>query len=227
MIIAGAVGVVLLAVIIFVFTRGGDGDPAEATADANTPTLSGSVTVWYEGTAALRGEVANYATAVRAFVEAEDGIQLQPNCTSLAEQAALAVAYEPAPDVEVQKLWSDGATGFADAAATCGTLWTLPAAAPETILADVTAELDTAEEAWADLDGLVAEGLPDLPSGTLGTFRPRTPTPSATPSAPVVATPVAPTETTPGALPSIDIGDVFGTPTPTPSAPATPAAETP
>lgn len=208
----GVVGLALVAIAVFVLTTGGDKGAANAAEINTTPTVSGSVTLWYDGTAELRGEVINRAEAVRAFVEATDGIQLQPACTALAEQAAKAVAYQPAPDAEVQKLWSDGATGFADAASTCGTLWALPTEPPSAILARVTTALDQADQAWADLAELAGEPLPDIPTGTIAPGRPATSKPSATPSA-GPTTPV-PGVSSPAPLPSISIGPLFDTSSP-------------
>jgi hypothetical protein len=161
-----AAGVVLIAAAAFGLVRGG-GDAQAATAKASsTPTVRGDVTAWFEGTAEVRGEVMAAATAVRSYIDADDGLALQPACAGLGTQAGIAGRHPDAPEPGLQELWAGGAKSFGDAATWCAKLWDGTQMPPSAILSEVTGALDTAEARWEELATRVGQPLPPLPSGT-------------------------------------------------------------
>jgi hypothetical protein len=230
MILGGvAAGVVLVAAVAFGLSRGGG--EAQAVAAASTATAQGDVTSWFDSTAEVWGEVTTAATGVRTFIETNDGLALQPACTTLGKQAAAAEAHPPAPDPALQALWIGGAKSFSDAATWCAKLWDGTAMAPSAILAEVTNALDRAEASWEELARRVGRPLPTPPSGTMGTLdgqpASRAPAATSTPAAPATSPP--PAASTPTGAPRTTQPPftlpTFGTPssnTPAPNGSTTP-----
>jgi hypothetical protein len=223
--IFGGVGAALLLLGALVFSLSGSDGKAQAVEASPSPTVRGDVTAWFEGTAEIRGEVMSASTAVRTYVEDNDGLALQPACITLGEQAAIAKSHANAPDADLQILWAGGATKFAEAAGWCAKLWDGTPMAPTAILAQVTGALDSAEASWAELAKLAGQPLPDLPSGTFdpmegrsGSSSQRSGSTSATPAAAPRVTPTPTTEPESG-FPSITL-PTFDQPSPSAVAPS-------
>lgn len=203
----------------------GGGDGRAQAAARPSPTGGGDATAWFEGTALVRGDVMEAATAVRTYVETEDGLALQPACTKLGTKAATAEAHPDAPVTALRTLWVSGASEFASAADWCAKLWDGTPMAPPAILVEVTGALDEAEASWEALANLAGQPLPVLPSGTLPPVDGGRGSSSLPPSQNSTPTPVTPPATanssaTPSAtpapdsvLPSITL-PTFGTPSP-------------
>jgi hypothetical protein len=157
---AAVIGVLILVVLVaLVVGRGspptGAAAPVVASGDGS-PHASSSAAItsaqWNADTATLRSQLSASGGLVRRYVDAKDGVSLEPECATLGALVGDAKAHPTAPDAATARLWSDGVSFYATAATACGQLFDGTRTEVDVLLARTASALDDAERAWRELD---------------------------------------------------------------------------
>lgn len=149
--VLAAIGAVAVLAVWFLV-----GDEASVGAEAGaaappTVDVQAELAGWYESTATARADVAAAVSDVRAFIQANDGLALEPACVALGTAVEMAAGAAAAPAEAANKAWSDGTAAYGTAARACGNLFDGTAEPVPTLLTRTTTALDTADGLWTAL----------------------------------------------------------------------------
>lgn len=168
-VILGGAGVVAVGAVIWVLGPTDGGSPAGApspvlaagsarAAGATSPVVATSpnvatvdLTGWYSSIAGPRGDITAAEASVRKAIADLDGVALQPACVLLDSRAVSAQSAGDVPDGDAGQAWSKGLADYQQAAHWCAQLFDGTQVAPETLRANTTAALDSADTAWASV----------------------------------------------------------------------------
>jgi hypothetical protein len=156
LVVVGAVGVVAVGAVVWIFggtsTAAPAGAPAPVTALGQAPAAAGGLEAFYTATSGYRRDILAAETDVRTAIARNSGQALQPACALLATRAASASGPAVAvPDGDAGSAWTQGLRAFKQASQWCGELFDGTRIAVPVLLRNTGASLDSADAAWARL----------------------------------------------------------------------------
>jgi hypothetical protein len=137
---------------VYLLVGGGPGAQAEAGASPPpTVDVKAQLASWYSGTADLRNQIVTAVGAVRADIQASNGMALRPACVHLGQVVGQIGAQGQPPVPTAVQAWSAGTTAYGEAVTACGNLFDGTALPPPVLLRRTTEALNTADGHWARL----------------------------------------------------------------------------
>jgi hypothetical protein len=160
--VAGVAAVVV--VFLVVGSGGGSGGGAGAAAPPTTD-VKARLTSWYATTAQVRSEVVRAVNAVRADIQAADGMSLKPACADLG-RAVDRIGPLGLPPVEsVSRNWTEGAGAYAQAVTACGNLFDGTPVPPPVLLQRTTDALNAGDGRWTMIVAQIGAPAQIVPTG--------------------------------------------------------------
>lgn len=156
--VAAIIGAVIL-VVGSVLTSGDEGFETAAAEEPVAPQVDpAAVRAWYASTEQARTSIVTTVAAARGFLDAQDGLSLQPRCTQLMEEAKTARQLPAGPDTEAQRLYASGVASYQDASQTCRHLFNGSQISIEKLQAGMRTAFSEGDRHWAELATRI--GLP-------------------------------------------------------------------